>query len=302
MATVSPASDDRALTNLSTSFATRPLSWRTGTEIIGLDLSDPAAIAQETIDRIWQLLCERGILLFRGQSIDHATHLAFTRRFGPLAETGFLSRYAPDGFPDLFTVTNIRTGGVRSETEVAAAQWHSDQSFLPQPARGSLLRCVECPAVGGDTMFANMMQAWESLSPGLQRMLESQRAFHTLFSTRARVMQGRQPPTEEEMKRMGGAMHPVVLTHPDTGQKCLFISEQMVDHFDGWTIEESRPLLDYLYSHITQPAFTYRHAWRPGDIVFWDNRSTQHYTPVDYDLSQVDAPENRRLMFRSTLA
>src|SRR3546814_1483412 len=95
---------------------------------------------------------------------------------------------------------------------------------------------------------------------------------------------------------MGGAMHPVVITHPDTGRKCLFISDQVVDHFDGWTIEESKPLLDFIYAHASQPALTYRHAWRTGDIIFWDNRCTQHYTPVDYDLSRVDAPENHRLM------
>nr|WP_083434254.1 TauD/TfdA family dioxygenase [Sphingomonas sp. Y57] len=283
-------------------FTTRPLSWQTGTEILGLDLSRSDGIPEAVIARLWALLCERGILLFRDQFIDHRQHLDFTRRFGPLAETGFLSRYAPEGYPDLFTVTNIRKDGVRSETEVAAAQWHADQSFLARPARGSLLRCVEAPAVGGDTMFANMYQAFETLSEGLRRMLEGQRAFHTLFSSRARVLNGRKPPTEEEMARLGGAMHPVVITHPDTGRKALFISDQVVDHFDGWTVEESKPLLDYLYAHASQPAFTYRHAWRPGDIVFWDNRCTQHYTPVDYDLTNVDAPENRRLMFRSTLA
>src|SRR3546814_7498399 len=113
-------------------------------------------------------------------------------------------------------------------------------------------------------------------------MLEGQRAFHSLFCSRARVLNGRKPPTEEELARMGGAMHPVVITHPDTGRKCLFISDQVVDHFDGWTIEESKPLLDFIYAHASQPALTYRHAWRPGDIIFWDNRCTQHYTPVDY--------------------
>jgi len=283
-------------------FSTRPLSWRTGTEIIGLDLAASDTIADETIAALWQLLGERGILLFRGTDLTHQQHLDFTTRFGPLAETGFLSRYAPEGYPDLFTVTNIRKDGERSETEVAAAQWHSDQSFLPNPARGSLLRCVQCPAVGGDTMFANMYQAYETLSDGLRQMLDGQIAFHTLFSTRARVMNGRKPPTEEELQRMGGAMHPVVITHPDTGRKCLFIADQVVDHFDGWTIEESKPLLDWIYAHATQPAFTYRHAWQPGDVIFWDNRCVQHYTPVDYDLSQVEAPENRRLMYRSTLA
>jgi taurine dioxygenase len=299
MATIDQSSSTPAA---DTGFTTRPLSWATGTEIIGLDLTREDTISDAAIAEMWRLLGERGILLFRDQFVTHQQHLDFTRRFGPLAETGFTSRYAPEGYPDIFTVTNIRKDGVKSETEVAAAQWHADQSFLAVPARGSLLRCAEAPAVGGDTMFANMYQAFETLSDGLKAMLERQIAFHNLFNTRARVLNGRTPPTEEEMKRMGGAMHPVVITHPDTGRKALFIADQMVDHFDGWTIEESKPLLDYLYAHATQPAFTYRHAWRPGDMIFWDNRCTQHYTPVDYDLRQVDAPENRRLMFRSTLA
>jgi taurine dioxygenase len=279
-----------------------PLSWRTGSEIRGLDLRRSDLIPDTTIEALWRLLGERGILLFRGQHIDHDQHLAFTRRFGPLAETGMLSRYAPEGYPDLFTVTNIRVAGVRSETEVAAAQWHSDQTFLPKPARASLLRCVEAPRIGGDTMFANLYQAYEALSPGLKQTLEGLTAFHSLTNTRSRVFYGRKPPTEEEMKKIQGAIHPVILTHPDTSWKCLFVSDQMVDHFEGWTVEESKPLLDYLNALSTQPAFTYRHHWRPGDLIAWDNRCTMHYTPVDYDLSAVDAPENRRLMFRSTLA
>src|SRR3546814_2701486 len=103
-------------------------------------------------------------------------------------------------------------------------------------------------------MFANMYLAFDLLSDGLKWMLEGQRAFHSLFGSRARVLNGRKPPTEEELARMGGAMHPVVITHPDTGRKCLFISDQVVDHFDGWTIEESKPLLDFIYAHASQPA------------------------------------------------
>src|SRR3546814_14417776 len=116
----------------------------------------------------------------------------------------------------------MRNDGVKSETVVAAAQWHADQSFLSRPARGSLLRCVLAPAVGGDTMFANMYLAFDLLSAGLKRMLDGQRAFHSLFGSRARVLNGRKPPTEEELARLGGAMHPVVTPHPDTGRKCLF--------------------------------------------------------------------------------
>ena len=142
-------------------FNARPLSWQTGSEISGLDLRNSAAIPQATIDALWRLLGERGILLFRNQMIDHDQHLDFTRRFGPLAKTGLLGNNAPPGYPDIFMVTNIRKDGKRSETENAAQQWHSDQSFLPVPARASLLRCLAM-SLRSDCRIASL--AWASAS------------------------------------------------------------------------------------------------------------------------------------------
>ena len=283
-------------------YESKPLSWRLGSEISGLDLRRPDEIPEASIRSLWQLLGERGILLFRKQGLTHDQHLDFTRRFGPLAETGMTSRYAPPGYPDLFTVTNIKTEGVRSETENAAQQWHTDQSFLPVPARASMLRCEMAPQNGGDTMFSSMYAVYESLSDGLKVTLGSMRAFHTLLNTRCLVMTNRKPMNDKEAARVEGAFHPVVLTHSDTGRKGLYINDQMVDHFDGWTVAESKPLLDYLCKLIEHPANTYRHRWEAGDAIMWDNRCTQHYAPLDYDFAALDAPENRRLMFRSTLA
>ena len=283
-------------------FESRPIAWRIGTEITGIDLKRSDDISDQSIGDMWQLLGQRGILLFRKQGLNHDQHLAFTRRFGALAVTGLTSRYAPPGYPDIFTVTNIKTDGARSETENAAQQWHSDQTFLRVPARASMLRCELAPQHGGDTMFANMYAVYEDLSEGLKATLEPLKAFHSLFSTRSKVKKGRKPLGEDELTRVEGAVQPVVLTHPDTGRKSLYINEQCVDHFEGWTIEESKPLLEYLYNMTTHPAYTYRHRWQQGDILFWDNRCTQHYAPLDYNFANLDAPENRRLMFRSTLA
>ena len=286
-------------------YQVRPLSWRTGAEVVGLDLRVSDQLTDTTIAALWQLLGERGILLFRGQVMNHDQHLAFTRRFGPLAKTGLLGRHAPAGYPDIFTVTNIKKDGQRSETENAAQQWHSDQSFLPVPARASLLRCVHAPQFGGDTMFANMYQAYEALSDGLQATLEPLRAWHTLFSSRSQQLGGRKAfssVSPEELERMKGHAHPVIRTHADTGKKTLYVSEQMVDHFDGWSTEDSAPLLDYLFALSVRPAHTYRHRWQPGDLIFWDNRCTMHFAPLDYDFAGMDAPENHRLMYRTTLA
>jgi taurine dioxygenase len=283
-------------------FTSQPISWRLGTEVTGLDLRNSDALSGDTISALWRLLGERGILLFRRQGLSHDQHLAFTRRFGPLADTGMTSRYAPPGYPDLFTVTNIKTNGARSETDNAAQQWHSDQSFLPIPARASLFRCEHAPQSGGDTMFSSMYAVYDSLSDGLKATLGSLQAFHTLFNTRCLVMKDRKPMDSAEAAKVEGAMHPVVLTHPDTGRKALYISDQMVDHFDGWTVAESKPLLDYLCRLIEHPANTYRHRWEAGDLIAWDNRCTQHFAPLDYEHTATDRPESRRLMFRSTLA
>jgi taurine dioxygenase len=286
-------------------FEARPLSWRTGSEVLGLDLRRSDAMAEPTIRALWQLLGERGILLFRNQELDHDQHLDFTRRFGQLAQTGLLGKHAPPGYPDIFMVTNIKRDGVRSETENAAQQWHSDQSFLPVPARASLLRCVHAPQFGGDTMFANMYQVYEALSDGLKATLESLRACHTLFSSRTLATAGRKPFSavrQEELERFKETFHPVVRVHQDTGRKTVYVSEQMVDHFEGWSVADSAPLLDYLFALSARPAHTYRHRWQPGDVIMWDNRCTMHYAPLDYDFASLDAPENRRLMYRSTLA
>ncbi len=217
-------------------FQSRPIAWRIGAEITGIDLKRSADISDESIRQLWQLLGQRGILLFRNQGVNHDQHLDFTRRFGPLAVTGLTSRYAPPGYPDIFTVTNIKTNGARSETENAAQQWHSDQTFLRVPARASMLRCELAPQHGGDTMFANMYAVYEDLSDGLKATLEPLKAFHSLFSTRSKVMKGRKPLGDEELTRVEGAVQPVVLIHPDTGRKSLYINEQCVDHFEGWTI------------------------------------------------------------------
>ena len=199
----------------------------------------------------------------------------------------------------------MKTDGVRSETENAAQQWHSDQAFLAVPARASLFRCVHAPQHGGDTMFANMYQAHDALSEGLRATLAGLRAFNTLFSSRTLAQRGRRPFSSIEtceLERQGGSWHPVLRKHEDSGRWVLFVNEQMTDRFEGWSVLDSAPLLDYLFGLAMRPAHQYRHRWRPGDVIMWDNRCTQHYAPLDYDFAAMDRPENRRLMFRSTLA
>jgi taurine dioxygenase len=296
--------NDRRNASLGEGVEAIDLSWQTGTEIRGLDLTQPDSIPEATIQGLARLVAERGLILFRNQMIDHDQHLAFTRRFGPLAQTGMIDRYAPPGYPDIYRVTNMKIGGERSEVWDAARLWHSDQSFMREPATGSLLRCECTPDLGGDTIWANMYAAYDRLSDGLKATLSQLKARHTVQTllmerrARSRPKKAYDPGTEI----VAGSVHPVVRTHPVTGRQALYISEHFVQGFEGWTIEESEPLLKYLFAFSTQHSVTYRHVWRPGDLVFWDNRCTLHYAPEDYDVSELDAPQNHRLMYRTTLA
>ena len=263
-------------------FESEPLSWATGSEVRGIDLTRPQSLTDANVDALMNLLAERGILLFRGQKISHAQHIEFTRRFGPLAKTGLLTRYAPAGYPDLFTVTNMKVDGVRSETWNAARQWHSDQSFLPVPARACLLRCELAPKLGGNTLFANMYQAYNGLSDGLKKTLDGMYAHNT--STKAEVSKTREDRLKEagvELKPLLGR-HPVVRTHPETEKKAPFVNCAHTSHFEGWTEAESTPLLQYLYAHQVKPEFTVRFRWEVGSIAFWDNRCAQHNPINDY--------------------
>jgi taurine dioxygenase len=277
------------------------LTWQTGTEIRGIDLRRPDSIAESTIQALAHLVSERCLLLFRDQKLDHDQHLAFTRRFGPLAKTGMIDRYAPPGYPDIYRVTNMIIDGARSEVWDAARLWHSDQSFMQEPAMGSLLRCEIAPRLGGNTLWTNMYLAYERLSDGFKQALAPLRARHVVLTSKTDSKRERKP-YDPGAEILAGAVHPVVRTHPVTGRKALYISEMMVESFEGWTVQESAPLLNYLNTFATLPAFTYRHAWKPGDLVFWDNRCTLHNAPEDYDITQLDAPENHRLMYRTTLA
>ena len=183
-------------------------------------------------------------------------------------------------------------------TENIGGVWHSDVTYLPEPALGSILYALEVPAAGGDTMFASQYHAYEALSDGMKEMLEGLRAIHSsdLFTNKARRDAANATRTTKlaEIDETVESSHPVVRTHPETDRKCLFVNGAFTRRIDGWTVEESRPLLDYLYRQAARPEFTCRFRWRQGSIAFWDNRCTQHYALNDYQ-------GYRRTMHRVTL-
>ena len=198
-----------------------------------------------------------------------------------------------DGYPAI--------AEVRKEPQQSAnigGSWHTDHSYDQAPAMGSVLYALEVPEVGGDTLFASMYRAYEALSDGLKSLLSELRAVH---SSRHVFGERRARDEPDVGDRLGNphlatqdAIHPAVITHPVTGRKALYVNPTFTLRFDGWTEEESRPLLGYLYRHATQPEFTCRFTWERGSVAFWDNRACWHHALNDY-------PGQRRLMHRITI-
>ena len=265
-----------------------PIAGALGAEISGADLSralDDAAIA--TLRRAW---LEHLVLFFRDQDLAPAQFLAFARRFGEVIEYPFVRGL--DAFPEIIEVLKlpherVNFGGI----------WHSDTAYLDVPPMASMLIAREVPPAGGDTLFANMYLAYETLSDGMRRILDGLVALNS--SAKADVTRTREDRTRDsaraDARREYVAAHPAVRVHSETGRRALYVNVAHTVGFEGLTQEESAPILEYLFRHQVRPELTCRFRWRPGSIAFWDNRCAQHNPINDYHGS-------RRLMHRVTLA
>ena len=271
-----------------------PLGDVLGAEVIGLDLSRP--LADEDFARIHRAHLEHHVLVFRDQRITPGQQVDFSRRFGPL-QIHVLSQFALAGHPEILMISNIKENGQPIGLGDAGHFWHSDLSYVEKPSLGSMLHAQELPAEGGDTLFANQHLAWDWLPAHLQTAVQGLRAEHT-YLARYEELRARNPwrpqLTQEQIDKVKPVVHPVVRTHPENGRKALFVSEHFTTHIVGIPEDESRDLLGQLFAHSTQPALQYRHAWQPGDMVFWDNRSVTHLA--------AGTPEHlRRKLYRTTI-
>jgi taurine dioxygenase len=274
----------------------QPLSAALGAEVAGIDLKRPLDAA--TVQALHRALAENGILLFRGAKLSPGEHIAFSRQFGPL-ESHVVGDFNLPGHPEVFVVSNVKEDGRLKGAVYAGQYWHSDLSYMAKPSMGSLLLCHEMPAIGGDTMWANMYRVYETLSEPLQRFLGGLRAIHDYshaYDTYFAHLKDRPPLTAEQRAKTPPVEHPMVRTHPVTGRKALYVNPGFTTGIAGMPREESAPILDFLNRHATRPEFIYRHKWRVDDMVFWDNRCTMHYALADYDFSV------RRHMHRTTVA
>lgn len=268
----------------------KPYSPAVGALVSGVDLSKP--LSDEQFARIRQAFLDHGVVFFRDQHLSPEQHLAFARRWAPIDINRFFK--AVPGHPEIAEVR--KEPGQKSNI---GGSWHTDHSYDKVPAMGSMLLAREVPPQGGDTLFANMALAYEALSPGLQRTLESLRAVHgTAHVFGAGGGYARKSDTGDRIGNTSAAtveaVHPVIIRHPESGRKILYVNQAFTTHFEGWTVAESAGLLNTLYQHASRPEFSCRFKWEEGSIAFWDNRSTWHYAMNDYH-------GERRLMHRITI-
>jgi taurine dioxygenase len=266
----------------------RPVAGAIGAEIHGVDLSNELSDANiAEIRRAW---LDHLVIFFRDQTLPPDRYLAFARRFGKPIEYPFIKGI--DGFPEITPVIKLE-----NERLNFGGLWHSDTTYLEIPPMGTMLIAREVPPYGGDTMFANMYLAYESLSPAMQRLLEGL----TVVNSSAQADSSK---TREDRMRDGAradarkeyvAEHPAVRTHPETGRKALYVNGGHTIRFKDMTEAESKPLLRFLFAHQVRPEFTCQFRWQAGSLALWDNRCVQHNPINDYH-------GFRRVMHRITLA
>lgn len=271
----------RAIAPSTAEFEIVQLSPNIGAEILGVDLSrpDPAMIAA-----IRAALLAHKVVFFRDQTLTAAQHIAFARMFGDLEIHPVTPKDQPS--PELLHIEHGPTSRGRENS------WHSDVTWREKPSLGSILRALEVPEVGGDTLFTNMAAAYELLSPEMQRFVCGLTAVHDI----TRVFGKRLGKTTEEILAEYPLMeHPVVRTHPETGQRAIFVNAPFTSHIKGLSKTESDWLLAHLYATAANPEIQCRFRWRAGSLAFWDNRASQHFAASDYFPA-------RRVMERVTIA
>ena len=256
-----------------------PRGFAAGASVTGLDLRKP--LSPDDLAGVQAAWHKHLVLVFPDQNLSAPELIAFTAQMGDVERNDNVPYYRDANYPEVLLVSNKPRDGKPSETRNTGRNWHADLTYTDRPAKGSVLMCKEKPAIGGDTMFANMYLAYDTLSPVLRNFVETLEAVHDI--TLIKGFERRDPAQIAEMKRANPPIaHPVVRTHPETGKKLLFVSER-IRNFVGMTEEESRPLLQFLNEHATAPEFVYRHQWALNDVVMWDNRCTLHIALKDFD-------------------
>ena len=240
---------------------------------------DVRALTQSQFDDVYGALLNHLVILVRGQMLTDPELIDFGARFGtldlaPLAKTG---KEKARAHPEIIVVSNVMENGqpigVLRDAEVV---WHSDNSYREQPLAYSALYALEVPARGGDTGFANMYRALETLDPALRQRIDGRTLKHDMtYNSAGDLREGFQPVSD--VREAPGPSHPIIRTHPETGYDALYLGRRPNAYINGLPVEESEALLDALWAHATRPEHTWHHQWRRGDILVWDNRCAMHH-------------------------
>ncbi len=257
-----------------------------GAEISGIDLTQTVSDADIAVVR--DALLEHQVLAFRDQDITPQQQMAFGARFGELS----VHPIAPhdEEIPELIVFDNTP-----DNPAMFTDNWHSDETFREAPPLGTMLRAIQVPEIGGDTLFASMTAAYEGLSDKIKHLINDLEAVHDVKLFRLGFTDDDEGREQEKYinENFPKVIHPVVREHPETGQKILFVNPHFTLHIKGMSELESQSLLAILYHQAEIPEYQIRHRWEPNTMLFWDNRSTQHYAPHDYT--------ERRFLHRITI-
>jgi taurine dioxygenase len=251
-----------------------PMTPTIGAEVEGVDLTRP--LDARTVSALRQALLDWKVLFFRDQDITTEQHLAFARNFGDLE----VHPFAPQkpGYPEVLAITHDANSRGKENT------WHSDVTWRLEPSLGSILRALEIPPVGGDTLFADMYAAYEGLKDEVKAKVEGRVAVHDFVNFRKGMR--KRGVSEEEIaafdRKYPTVEHPVIRTHPETGRKAIYVNAGFTQHIVGMEKAESDALLAHLYAQAAIPEHQCRFRWTPNAIAFWDNRASQHYAASDY--------------------
>lgn len=279
---------------LQASFEVEVFDAPLGAAILGLDLHHP--LPARDFQRIHQAHLDHHLLVFRDQRITPQQQVDFSRRFGPL-QIHVLRNFQLPSNPEVLVISNIIENGQPIGLGDAGHFWHSDLSYKDKPSLGSMLHAQELPTEGGDTLFANMHLAWDTLPAALRHAVRGARAEHS-YLVQYEELRRRNPwrpaLTPAQIDEVQPVVHPVVRTHPETGRQALFVSEHFTTRIVGIPDDESRALLAELFAHSVRSEHVYRHRWAPHDMVFWDNRSLMHLAGGTPD-------HLRRKLYRTTI-
>jgi taurine dioxygenase len=272
-----------------TSFTITPLTGHTGAEVVGLDFREP--IDQEARAALNQAFVEHHVLVMRDQHFSPDAFMAAVQLFGELQPHDKKEHHVP-GHPDVSYVSNDEF--VNGRRIIPGETFHTDHSNHPRPPKATTLFAVELPSRGGDTQYVNMHDAFDELPEDTKRRIEGRKAVHAYLSKYSPRPLGYL--SEESRRNLPPpGVHPLVRTHPENGRKALFLNPVRMESIEGMADDDALKLIDELMQHATQKKYEYRHQWRRGDWVLWDNRSVMHQANPDYDMSE------RRYLYRLML-